>query len=229
MLGSALGVGPDDMRTEICQILLRQPDRNNWSASNVEREVEGLVEDAPWFKVYDLAERLHAKFQHSYQSEKATELQARLNELFRHHGIGYAMVDGLIVARGSEVFSLASQEAKQVMADAGKRTAQNEMHEALQDISRRPADITGAIQHAMAALECVARDVTGEPNKNLAQLVPMLGLPRPLDEALVKLWSFASQQGRHLQEGRDPGFKEAELVVTVASAVSVYLIRAKNG
>ncbi|MCX7303190.1 MAG: hypothetical protein NTV73_02465 [Hyphomicrobiales bacterium] len=226
MLGRDLGLSPDEMRIEVCKVLLRQPDRGNWSASNVASEVEYLVGDAPWFKVYDLAERLYAKFGQTYHPERAKELQIRLNELFWEHGVGYAMQDGLIIARGSEVFSIASNEAQLVMAASRKTTAKNEMHEALRDISRRPADITGAIQHAMASLECIARDVSGQHSKNLSQIVPTLGLPRPLDEALTKLWAFTSQEGRHLQEGRNPGFKEAELVVTVASAVSVYLLRA---
>ena len=41
----------------------------------------------------------------------------------------------------------------------------NEIHEALKDISRRPTpDRTGAIQHSIAAMECTAREVAGEPN-----------------------------------------------------------------
>ena len=55
-----------------------------------------------------------------------------------------------------------------------------------------------------------------------------VALPPPLDTALHKLWGFASEQGRHIQEGREPRFEEAELVVTVASAVSVYLLRASG-
>ena len=46
------------------------------------------------------------------------------------------------------------------------------IHEALQDLSRRPQpDLTGALQHALAALECLARDVTGENKPTLGQLM----------------------------------------------------------
>lgn len=111
------------------------------------------------------------------------------------------------------------------MQQAGSPTAANEVHEALKDISRRPsADVTGAIQHAMAALECVAREVDGSTD-TLGQIIKRLTIPQPLDGALHRLWGFASEQGRHIQEGREPSFEEAELVVTVASAVSVYLLR----
>ena len=76
----------------------------------------------------------------------------------------------------------------------------------------------------MAALECVAREVDGSTD-TLGQIIKRLMIPQPLDGALHRLWGFASEQGRHIQEGREPGFEEAELVVTVASAVSVYLLR----
>ena len=141
------------------------------------------------------------------------------------------MCEGRIVARGSEAFAHALATATQVMRHTGRATAANEMHEALRDISRRPtADATGAIQHAIAALECVARDVLGQPTKTLGQVASDLGLPRPMDSALdlEKLWGFASEQGRHLREGWQARFEDAELVVTVASAVSVYLIRASK-
>ena len=139
------------------------------------------------------------------------------------------MCEGRIVARGSEAFAHALATATQVMRHTGRATAANEMHEALRDISRRPtADATGAIQHAIAALECVARDVLGQPTKTLGQVASDLGLPRPMDSPLEKLWGFASEQGRHLREGRQARFEDAELVVTLASAVSVYLIRASK-
>jgi hypothetical protein len=96
------------------------------------------------------------------------------------------------------------------------------------DLSRRPApDVTGAIQHALAALECVARDATGERSATLGKILarnPYL-VPSPLNTALDKLWGFASEQGRHLREGREPTYDDAELAVQVVSVVARYLSR----
>jgi len=80
----------------------------------------------------------------------------------------------------------------------------------------------------MAALECVARDIDGS-SETLGKIIKQLNMPAPLDGSLHQLWGFASQQGRHIQEGREPSFEEAELVVTIASAVSVYLLRRRTG
>ena len=230
VLADGLGLTPHNARLEVCSILLTRPNPNNWSAyPNVFDEVQDLVADAPWFRVYDIAEGFYSRIAATDWS-RGNEFEARLNEFFREQGIGWEMREGRIVARGSEAFANALTSAMDIMRVSGRATAAGEMHEALRDISRRPsADVTGAIQHAMAALECVARDVTGRPNKTLGQLVSSLGLPAPLDVALEKLWGFASEQGRHIREGRQPRFEEAELVVTIASAVSVYLLRTGDG
>jgi hypothetical protein len=227
MLGYGLGQTPEALRSAICEVLLTRADIDNWSPSNVEREVNDLVDGAPWYKVYDIAEKLYVTVgQGDYTGTKSAEYEGRLNEVFRANGIGWQMESGLIVARGSEAFAIIPKEAVATMRAAGKQSAAREVHEALTDISRRPqADVTGAIQHAMAALECVARDVVGTKD-TLGAIVARLGLPKPLDAAVTKLWGFTSEEGRHIQEGRDPRFEEAELVVTVASSVSIYLLRA---
>lgn len=227
MLGYACGLGPRGIRDALCEVLLKRPDPNNWSPGNVEHEVSQLIDASPWYRVYDIAEGLYkAVGEGDYTETKRPDFERRLNLLFHEHGVGWQMKDGLIVARGSEPFELATRDAAQIMRDAGTPTAANELHEALRDISRRPAaDVTGAIQHAMAALECVAREIDGSTD-TLGKIIGRLSFPPPLDAALHKLWGFASEQGRHIQEGREPRFEEAELVVTVASSVSVYLLRA---
>jgi hypothetical protein len=99
---------------------------------------------------------------------------------------------------------------------------------------RRPQlptpDLTGAVQHAMAALECVARTATRDPNPTLGTLLkkhPGL-VPTPLDVALEKVWVYALNIGRHLKEGHPPTREKAELVVGVATVVATYSLP-KNG
>ena len=227
MLGYANGLTPNRMRDAVCEVLLKRPDPGNWSADPIEKEVAQLVDAAPWYRVYDIAERLYrAVGDGDYTQTRASDFQRRLNAVFHEHGVGWRMAEGSIVARGSEPFELATRDAAQIMRSAGTPTAANELHEALTDISRRPiADVTGAVQHAMAALECVAREVNGSSD-TLGKIIGRLTVPPPLDAALHKLWGFASEQGRHILEGRPPRFEEAELVVTVAASVSIYLLRA---
>ena len=130
--------------------------------------------------------------------------------------------------RGPEVFEAVVRPTADRLASAGLATASAEIHEALRDLGRRPEpDVTGAIQHAMAAVECVARQASGNPKATLGEILnrcPGL-VPRPLDVALEKAWGYASEIGRHLREGRVPSYEEAELVVMMSAATAAYLER----
>ena len=72
MLGYACGLGPGGMRDAVCEVLLKRPDPNNWSPGNVENEVSHLIDGAPWYRVYDIAERLY----HAIGEGDYTELPA---------------------------------------------------------------------------------------------------------------------------------------------------------
>jgi hypothetical protein len=84
--------------------------------------------------------------------------------------------------------------------------------------------------HSMAALECVFRDVVGNPKATLGYLLKKhYGLiPISLKESIEKLWGFTSEYGRHIREGREPKFAEAQLVVGVCAAMITYLIENEN-
>ena len=86
--------------------------------------------------------------------------------------------------------------------------------------------MTGAIQHAMAALECIARDKAFSKDTLglLIQRNPDL-FPKPLDKAIELIWGFGSNQGRHLMEGKTPAFDEAELIVGLSGVLCRYLTR----
>lgn len=226
LIAQGVGMTPTAMRRIVCQVLLVRPDPSNWSDfPNVWDEVNGHIAKCLWFKVYDIAEALHTSFAYA-DPDRAQAFADRLNQFFSENGIGWEMQDGRVMFRGSEGFTESTREAVTVLTETGRARAANEIHEALQDISRRPEpDITGAIQHAIAALESTARDVTGQPNRTLGQLVRELRLPRPLDTAVEKLWGYASDRARHVREGQAVDTAEAELLVSVACAVCTFLTR----
>lgn len=73
----------------------------------------------------------------------------------------------------------------------------------------------------------MARDVTGDPNATFGEILnhhPGL-LPRPLDMALSRVWGYASNEARHVKEGREISRDEAELLVGLSGIVSTYLVR----
>lgn len=222
---SEAGLPAEHLRRVLLRLLRRPPDpRLLRNEDNIIKECVGRLVDAPWFRVYDLIEKIHAALDVSAAMQFAEDL----NLYFQENGIGWAISEeGAVVSRGSEAFE-ASIASLATIEPETAQTARSEIHKALQDLSSRPdPDLTGAIQHGMAALECVAREVTGNRKATLGKILksdPAL-VPSPLDEALSKLWGFASNSGRHLREGEEPEREEVELVVGVAVVVSTYLSR----
>ncbi|MBA2238860.1 MAG: hypothetical protein H0W24_09240 [Lysobacter sp.] len=220
-----LGVQPSALRRIVCGVLLAAPDKSNWTERpNIEDEVARLIEEAPWFEVYNLIEALP---QHLRGAGQADAFAGQLNAFFYRTGIGWQLTNGRLEVRGTELFELAVRQGRDELWNAGKTTAAQELHEALQDLSRRPvAEITGAIQHGMAALECMARD-KAKTTATLGDLLrqnPQL-FPKPIDQVVDKLWGYTSNYGRHLQEGKPPSFEEAELVVGLCGVLCRYLGR----
>ena len=216
-----LGLRPSAIRETVCGVLLQRPDPSNWSEyPNVWGEVQEILDTCPWYKVYDIAEALSTRLDPKGHSEEYAEI---LNRCFYEYGIGWEMLNGEILRRGDND-SDTIQQALQNLEIAERRTAASELREARKDISRRPSpDTTGAIHHSIAALEAVARDISDKPNTTLGRLIPSLDIPQPIDKAAEKIWGFASNRARHVQEGQIVRLAEAELVVNFSSALCSYL------
>jgi AbiJ N-terminal domain 4 len=227
---------PSDLRGFLCQKLLTSSDHGNWTEHpNIDREVRQLIAGAEWYYIYDLIEWVYQKQAEAYgfgPDQMAAQFESSINDCFRRKGVGWRMSEGRVEIRGAEIFEQVVSQAISLTLNSGREVARRELHEALRDLSRRPdPEVTGSIQHAMAALECVARDVTKEPKLTLGEWLkknPSL-FPQPLGAGIEKMWGYASQYGRHVVEGKPADFNEAELIVGLAGALSVYLLRKNYG
>lgn len=224
-----LNKNPSDLRAITSRVLKIAPDSNNWSEfPNIDWEVGQHLDSCEWYLVYDIIETIIQKL----NATEKTTFSNEINEYFIANGIGWKIVNGLIETRGDEVFETAVKTVVSVLETAKLETAKTEIKEALIDLSRRPTpDITGAIQHSLACLECVAREATGDKKATLGELIkkhPNI-VPKPLDIAIEKIWGFTSEQGRHLREGQAPEYLEAELVVELSAAISTYLGKKLGG
>jgi hypothetical protein len=166
----------------------------------------------------------------STRENREGEFAERLNALFEDLGIGWQIVDGHIVTRGDREFERAVAQANAQIADAGMQTPRTELDEARADLSRRPEpDITGTVQHCMAALECVAREVSGDARATLGTIIQRhgaaIGIPRPLDTAIEQMWGYASEMARHIREGRVPTREEAEFLLSMSASIITYLLQ----
>lgn len=218
-------MGLKDIRSVICRAVKDAPDPNNWGENEFMRsEVEGLIMEAKWYYVYDAIEL----FSHKLSPDKYIAFESELNDYFIEKGIGWQLKDKFIELRGEEAFEATLECAKEALNAADAPTSANEIKEAIKDLSRRPdPEITGAIQHSVAALECLSRKVTNEPAMTLGRLIkenPQI-VPQPLNDVVSKIFGFASIKGRHLAEGNNPSFEEAELVVHLSAAICTYLCK----
>jgi hypothetical protein len=221
-----VGYSPGDLRQVMCRVLRVAPIESNWSQyPNIWYEVQELMATADWFRVYDVVEALAEE--HG-EPDRAERFQQEVNQYFSEAGVGWQLVDGGVEIRGPEHFEAALDSVAAELTAASKNTAQREFHEALLDLSRRPnPDLTGAVQHALAGLECVARDAVGDSSATLGTILKRYpGLvPKPLDAALEKVWGYASERARHIREGGSVERDEAEFLVSVAAASAAYVAR----
>jgi hypothetical protein len=222
-----VGYGPSSQRSILTRILRILPDSNNWSEyPNVWGEVQELILSAEWYHVYDFIEALHHSMVQS-APDNADTFAREINNFMVANGIGWQLTGGVIEIRGPEAFESALTGARDLAARRLPR-ANQELHEALADLSRRPTpDLTGAIQHASAAMEAVARTVVGDHKATLGAILsrhPVL-LPRPLDSALEKIWGYSSEVARHGREGTILNAAEVELVVGIIGQTVTYLLK----
>lgn len=223
-----LGLQPNFLRSILCKVLRVFPDRDNFSKSNIEAEVEARILHCEWFDVYDFIEAMWDAIQLNQREEFTNEL----NEYFVESGIGWKIDYGLIQTRGDKNFEITLTNVTHILESAKLITANTEIKEALADLSRRPKpDITGSIQHSLACLECLCREAIGDHRATLGDLMKKANgiIPKPLDSAIAKIWGYTSEQGRHLREGRIPEYLEAELVVELSAAISSYLGKKLGG
>jgi AbiJ N-terminal domain 4 len=216
------------MQELICPVLHEFPNPSNWSEiPNVRDEVLDLVQGCDWFRIYDIAEVVYRNF---IRENRQEEFAALLNALFEDLGIGWQMAGGKVVTRGTQDFEAAVAHAGAHIEAAGMRTAKTELDEARADLSRRPEpDITGTVQHCMAALECVAREVSGDQRATLGIIIQRhgatIGIPRPLDTGIEQMWGYASEMARHIREGRVPAREEAEFLLSMSASIIAYLLQ----
>ncbi|WP_162340152.1 AbiJ-NTD4 domain-containing protein [Cyclobacterium salsum] len=224
--------GPAGLRKIVCRLLRKSPNRNNWTEfPNIDGEVHDLLGQCEWFYVYDLIEELYECIGKllKHPSQKSDEQFAEeINQFFRTNGIGWQLRDGKIEYRGDDDFEALRENAVKALENANKETSKYEIKEAINDLSKKPnPDITGSIQHSLAALECVIREVTGDTKSTLGKLIndyPDI-VPKPIDTVIAKLWGYTSNVGRHIEEENPPDYDEAELAVGASSIIISYLAK----
>ena len=151
-----------------------------------------------WYKVYDFLEAIHSRMTPGEQ----THFEAAINACSLERGVGWKLVDGQVVMRGTEAFETVVRKRS---APWRKRTDRRQ-----QAMFTRPcwlsldvpqADPAGAIYHAMGALEAVARErvisrvIPGKHSARSSGAIQTFCQDH-LITALSQLWGYASTSAR---------------------------------
>jgi hypothetical protein len=225
---------PEILREIVCKTLKKRPNPNNWNPDpNIWNELVSLAMKCEWFEFFDILEAIAAGLDDKPLRRKSGYVNLRqkfdglVSDLMVDIGLGWKLDDGLLKTRGEESYEKHLSLVMDALAETHRSTAITEMKEAIRDVSRRPSpDNSGAIQHSMAALECVARHAANDPKPTLGTLIkehPDL-IPKPVDTAIEKLWGYTSEVARHGREGNEPTREEAMMVVGIAATLVNYLI-----
>lgn len=219
------GYGLKKLREIVCLAAKLAPDSNNWGENDyMKSEIEEKIVSCFWPYIYDLIESFYDILNDSGKKDFSEEI----NDYFLVHGIGWKLSEGVIEYRGEDIFENDLKLVQEKLKERHLTDSNREIAEAIKDMSRMPdPDVTGAIQHSIAALECVCRNISGDEKDTLGELIkkhPQI-VPAPLNEAISKIWGFSSEQGRHLREGRTPNIEEAELMVHLSASICLYLSR----
>jgi hypothetical protein len=223
------GIYAKGTRDALCRGLKKIPDvRHKWGADEIKGEVYELVEDAEWYQVYDGAEAIADEILRRQMVNEYALYEEELNRTLEECSVGWRMVNARFEVRGDEAVQAIQDRSLTQISESGLGVATSEMKEAIADLSKRPEpDLSGAVHHALASLESIARHCTGDPKSTLGEILkkyPGL-LSDPLKSAAEKLWGYSSNEARHGKEDRNLDPVEVELVVGIAITIANFLLR----
>lgn len=189
-----------------------------------------------WFRIYDIVEAVHQSLarrdnQSGIPEEGAPHapaFESEINKYLVHAGIGWKMVDGLIVTRGDTAFEKTVSTAIETLKTAKSPTAAQHLDNAISALSVRPTPNTsGAVAHSTNAVECVLGVITGQSG-TLGEYLKKSPPPFPpvLKKGIEGVYGYACEEGaRHGKEGVEPGLEEAEFVLATCAAVCTLLTK----
>lgn len=121
-----------------------------------------MIEKCEWWRVYDVAEAGHAAIHAEpyFGPRKAKAYERTINEACRANSLGWRMEAGIFAVVASTAQHDSAARAIEDLDAAELKTSASELREAHRDLSRLPRpDISGGMQHAGAAIECLARHI----------------------------------------------------------------------
>jgi hypothetical protein len=199
------------------------------SGHNTDMALMAMIEKCEWWRVYDVAEAGHAAIHAEpyFGPDKAKAYERTINEACRANSLGWRMEAGIFAVVASTAQHDSAARAIEDLDAAQLKTSASELREAHRDLSRRPRpDISGGMQHAGAAIECLAREISGDTKLTLGDIIKKRDdlFPGAYRKLADGLWGIVSNQGRHIKEEGEPTLEEALFVVGSITNLAAYLL-----
>ncbi len=198
-------------------------------AKNVVDDFSGiceLIRTIEWYEVFGILEALSSTID---SRDELEDFEEAINGIFDDSGLKWELINDTIYGVRDDQGIPLSDVCLDLLHSSGYISSEHELRAARAClVEQQPPDITGAVSHAMNAMEAVAKKVFNEPKKTLGEVIKAHRdqFPKPLDVVLEKMYGFASEAGaRHGVEGHSLKIEDAELIVGIVSAMCSYLIR----
>ncbi|KTD25148.1 AbiJ-NTD4 domain-containing protein [Legionella maceachernii] len=178
-----------------------------------------------WEKIYDLLEF----FAKNLSNKKSFIFDC--NQILEQENSAYRFVDTAIV----EIISQKEIESLECSLTSPYWQVNEHINKAIGFLSNRLApDFKNCVKESVSAVEALAKIITKKPNGTLGKLAqnPNLKLPNTLQEAIKKIYGFASDKGgvRHANkdEAGDLTYHDALFIAITCSAIINYIIQLQN-
>ena len=187
-----------------------------------------LLVKCEWYERYNIAEILFSLLKRK-DKHKSNSYVLHMNRYFSMNGIGWEFSEnGKVERRHERALKKSVEDASNALEERGMPNTADMINDAMKAMSHRPDPQTiDAINHAIGAVESVSKEIL-DSKKSLGKIISQLEIPKPLDQAVEKLWGFSSGNTRHREEKKKPKIEDAELVIHVSAAICTYLIKKKQ-
>lgn len=216
-------------------------------------DVETVLEDINWAKVYDFCERLYSHipqelgYEDQYgnynvqisRGDMQTYIAAELQRLFLEEGLAYEFTDGVVRRRGRRHTVELVAKSQVVLGDPQLLGARRHYDKALQ-FFRHPSspDFENAVKEAVCAVEAASKLLFPMAKATtLGDFVRWLGstkdvaVPKAICQTLTGIYAFRSG-GDGVAHGGATGGKATleitEYILAVCAAQIIYLVDLAN-
>ena len=198
--------------------------------------IQGMIKKCEWSLFYDACQIAYRLLGSSINFERASKFKQNVATLFSEENLGYHFEGDEIPKIRPEVVQLTINESRTLLKESEFKGGDVHFKKALDALNRRPTpDVENSCKDSIAAIESVARVLTGQPKAVLSDLVKELAsngfISRPLDEIYQKLYAYRGNEpgvGHALVDLSKVTVADAEFVLAMSAASIIYLVNKRK-